>query len=257
MNKKLCSDLKKALNVSPICSDKHIKETISMVSYKYKSYKRKERIGYLEFLLRQIQFVGRKIWLCQGIVLFFMCWLINVVFGDDFEYIVTRHIPEFLCLYAVIITMAVIPFLERSQQHRMYEVELATRMSISRLICSKLIIIAVGDFVFLFAVAFIVVNRMSISVPFTILYLLLPLLMSSCGCIFILSRQKQHSVFNSEVFCVFLLLLQIKVFTLMPNAYSETALIALSIFVFVFAITLVIQIWRLINRTTAIRLEVV
>jgi hypothetical protein len=249
MNKKLCSDLKKALNADPICSENHINETIDMVQNEYKNCKQRERIGYLEFLLRQIPFVGRKIWMMQGGILILMCWLINAMFAGDFKNIASRHIPDMLCFCAVLITLTGLPFFQRSRKYKMYEVESATCMSIPKLIFSHLIIIAIGDIIVLIAVALAAIYEIDISAIFIVLYLMLPFLVSCCGCIFILGHNhNEYNIFICEGFCVLLLFIQTAIHALVPQVYSEANLIGWIIFTLIFAATLAVQIKRFMMK---------
>jgi hypothetical protein len=251
MNKKLCSDLKKALNTPPVCSDNHIDETIKMVQKEYIKHKKIERIGYFEFLLRQIPFVGRKIWMMQGGILIFMCWLLNVMFTGNLRYIGNRHIADILCFFAVFTTLMSMPFFQRSRKYKMYEVEAATRMSIPKLIFSNVLIIAIGNVVVFTAVTLVAVYEINILPIFIVLYLLLPFLISWCGCIFILNRNlnhKEYSYFICEVFCLFLLLLQTAIHALVPQIYSEANLIGWLIITLIFAVTLVVQLKQLMKK---------
>lgn len=250
MNKKLCSDLKKVLNTYPIYSQNHVNETINVVCKEYENYKGRQRIGYIQFLFRQILFIGRKVWMYQGVILILMFLMLNIIFDGDFQYIVNGHIPDLLCFYAVFITITGLPFLHRSRQYRMYEVELAACMSISKLVSSRLIIVAIGDSVFLITIALIMLNKVNISTIFIIFYLLLPFLVCCCGCIFILScNHKQYGVFICEIFCLLVLPLQVLFHTLVPQAYYQTSLIGWIVLSIFFAVILAFQVYQLIAKS--------
>ena len=250
MNKKLSSDLKRTLNTHPIYSQRHVNETVDLVCKEYGVYRAAQRIGYSEFLCRQISFIGKKVWMYQGAILTFMCFLLNIVFQGDLQYIVNRHTPEVLCFYAVFIAVTGLSALQRSRKYRMYEVELAC-CSIFKLLSSRVIIIAVGDSVFLAAVALIVLNRVSMSMAFIAVYLLMPFLICCCGCIFVLGfKPGQYSVFICKVFCAIILPVQFLFHRLIPQAYYNTSLTGWVICSIFFTVILVFQMYKLITKST-------
>jgi hypothetical protein len=249
MNKKLCLDLKKALNTSAVYHEEQLEKTISLANSEYQKHRSRERIGYLEFLFRQIPFMGRRIWLFQGSILILMWLLLTTIFQEDFKYIAARHVPDLLCLSAIFITMTGVPFLCRSYKYKMQEVETAAFMSMSGLLSVRLIVIGLGDGIFLLAVSLVTFSKVSISTALVIFYLMLPFLVSCCGCIFILrSSRSQYNVFTCEIFCLLILLLQFLFHTSVPQAYHQAALtgwIMLSVF---FAAVLAFQIYKLMVK---------
>ncbi|MCC9295810.1 hypothetical protein ACFHWD_12790 [Clostridium sp. MT-14] len=249
MNKKLCLDLKKALNVPVVYHGEQLEKAISLANSEYEKHRSRERIGYVEFLFQQIPFMGRRIWIFQGSILILMWLLLTTIFQEDFKYIAARHLPDLLCLFAIFITMTGLPFLCRSYRYKMQEVETASFMSMSGLLSARLIVIGLGDGIFLLAVSLVTFSKVSISTALVIFYLLLPFLVSCCGCIFILrSNRSQYNVFACEFFCLLILSLQFLFHTLVPQAYHRAALtgwVVLSVF---FAAVLAFQIYKLIVK---------
>lgn len=249
MNKRLCLNLKKALNISAVYHEEQLEKTISLANSEYQKRRSRERIGYLEFLLRQLPFIGRRIWLFQGSILIFMCLLVTTIFQEDFKYIAAHHLPDLLCLFAVFITMTGLPFLCRSYKYKMQEVETAAFMSMHRLLEGRLIVIGLGDGIFLMAVSLVIFSEVNISTVLVIFYLLLPFLVSCCGCIFILwSSCSQYNMFACEIFCFFILLLQSLFHTLLPQAYYQAALTGWIVLSAFFAAVLAFQIYKLIVK---------
>lgn len=249
MNKKLCLDLKKALNVPVVYHGEQLEKAISLANSEYEKHRSRERIGYVEFLFQQIPFMGRRIWIFQGLILILMWLLLTTIFQEDFKYIAARHLPDLLCLFAIFITMTGLPFLCRSYRYKMQEVETASFMSMSGLLSARLIVIGLGDGIFLLAVSLVTFSKVSISTALVIFYLLLPFLVSCCGCIFILrSSRSRYNVFACEFFCLLILSLQFLFHTSVPQAYHRAALtgwVVLSVF---FAAVLAFQIYKLIVK---------
>ncbi|HBC96800.1 MAG TPA: hypothetical protein DC034_08415 [Clostridium sp.] len=248
MNRKLKLYLKNALDKPPVCRREQVEKTAILAEKEYQKHSSRKQIGYLEFLLRQVSFMGKKIWIFQGIVLILIWLFLTAIFKDDFKYIISRHTPDLLCLCAIFITMTGLPFLYRSYKYKMHEVEAATLMSTSRALSSKLIIISLGDGIFLLFTALTVLDKAGISGTFIVFYLLAPFLISFCGCIFIFGHSRgQYKVFTCEVFCLLMLPLQYLFHNMVPQIYYRTSLkgwIALSAF---FAAVVVFQICKLIR----------
>ncbi|MBV4417218.1 hypothetical protein [Clostridium tyrobutyricum] len=250
MNKnKLYSDLRKALNTSPIYSINDVNHTIKIAADEFQKHRPKGKIGYMEFLFHEISFIGAKIWLCQGILLISIYIVLNIIFEGNLKYILDCHIPDLLCFFTVFTTMIAIPFLCRSHRYKMYELESSTYMPISKLLSSRLIIIGIGDIILLIFINIIVLNKVNIPTVFIILYSLLPFLISFVSCIFILRyNSTQYSVFICEAFCLFLLILQPFFHRLVPQIYYETALSGWIILTILFAALLAFQIYKLLKK---------
>ncbi|MHC6180882.1 hypothetical protein ACYUJ6_13665 [Clostridium sp. JNZ X4-2] len=253
MGKKLCGDLKRALNTSPIYSENSVDNLVNRAQEEFQKYKTGEKIGYFEFLFRQIPFIGRKIWLFQGILLVFMLLLLNTIFDGDFKYIVNNHIGDLLCSCAVFINMSGLFVFYRSQKYKMYEVELGAGISILKLLSSRVLIISFGDGIFFIAIASLVINKVNIPAVLISLYLLLPFLICCCGYIFILGHSnRQYAVFSCEVFSLFMLVLQPFIHKLLPQIYYGTYLNAWITLSILFAVILVFQIYQMMNKLNKI-----
>lgn len=108
---------------------------------------KKERIGFGNFLVRQISYTGWKIWLAQGIFVA-VFWIL--FFGSrasdmaEIARLIGRNLPFFFGMIAVVQVMILIPFLERSFRYQMYEMECATRFSCSGMLGACLIYGTIG-----------------------------------------------------------------------------------------------------------------
>lgn len=227
MNKKQYSKLQAALkNQSPLkISEDHLAETIQLTRIAYKNRRQRERIGYGAFLLRQVRFVGVPVWLLQGAALFFMLWFLGAVLDGDVRYVEIRHLPPLLCSFAAMIAMPGIPLIGRSAQYRMLEMEMATRISLRRLLLARLLIVSAGG-VLALGIALLLINAVTeLTAGSILVYLLLPYLIVCCGGMFIQSRAHDQSPgFIYTAFCFFFIALLFALYQISPQVYEQAML---------------------------------
>lgn len=150
---------------------------------------KKERIGFGNFLVRQISYTGWKIWLAQGIFVA-VFWIL--FFGSrasdmaEIARLIGRNLPFFFGMIAVAQVMILIPFLERSFRYQMYEMECATRFSCSGMLGVCLIYGTIGIVgIFGLCMAFSAGYK-NVSAGEVALYFLVPLFVSCNGCMVVL-----------------------------------------------------------------------
>ncbi len=120
----------------------------------YQNRRQREHIRYPAFLLRQVRFIGAPVWLLQGFLLLCAFWLFGFANIGTVSSLAPRHLPVLLGCFAVFIAMTSIPFIGRSAQHKMLETEMATRISIPKLLLTRIFIIGIGN-VLLLTVSFL------------------------------------------------------------------------------------------------------
>lgn len=155
----------------------------------HKAYrgKHRERIGFTGFLLRQIRFNGWKIWLMQGVLLGLLRLVLTFTYGS-LKVVNQEKIPLLLCCISVLIVMTAVPFLWRSLRYRMFETEIATRMSMGRLTGAWLVLAGLGDAAVLSCVFWYTVRSTAISRSGAVLYLLVPFLLAAAGLCYLLGH---------------------------------------------------------------------
>ncbi len=121
----------------------HKEELLLLIGNMQAMQRKKKRIGFIEFILRQIRFMGKNLWLTQGAAAFAMFGIGYLSTGKDIEGLCIRHIPLLLGVFAIMQVMASIPLLLTSYRYQMHEIEMASRISLPRLLMAKLIILAV------------------------------------------------------------------------------------------------------------------
>lgn len=161
---------------------------LPLVRQEYKVRTQRQSIPFGEFLLRQIAFLGKRVWFSQALLLFLLCLLVNT--GYNIRSGITRltFVPFLLGCCSVILLTAAVPMLYRSVRFQMLETEAATRFSVSRLLLARLCIIGSGDLVMLGALLLFTVQKSGLSPGGILLYLLVPFLLTASGYLTILAH---------------------------------------------------------------------
>lgn len=188
LEKQLKSAMQKQINEK---NDNHLQETLKKAEAALSSRENFKKIGFWEFLLRQIKFLFLPIWLVQGVILLVLIGSLYSAYGE--RVIVNgRDIAVLLSSSSILVILTAVPLINRSIQYRMNEIEAATRFSISRLLLAKLLMIGIGDSVMLLGLFLVTIFRTSIGVYSTIMYLLLPFLLMSCVVLYLLGHVRME-----------------------------------------------------------------
>ena len=258
MNKKLRSELQATLKDQPDLkiSEEHLIQTMREVRMAYKSRRQRERIRYPAFLLRQIRFVGAPVWLLQGFLLLCAFWLFGFADIGAVSNLAPRHLPVLLGCFAVFIAMTSIPFIGRSARYKMLETEMATRISIPKLLLTRISIIGIGN-VLLLTVSFLLANtKAELGAGSVALYLLLPYLIACCGCLFIQAyTHRGYQGFISTVFCFSLTALLFVLYKTAPVLYEQASAPVWGALCALCAVILIIGIYRLLDKAASLDLS--
>lgn len=142
------------------------------------------RISYLNFVFRMIRFISPKIWFVQGICFILLSlWLLAG--GRELANIEIVYASKMLCLYTACIPFVSVPFLYRSIQYNMQEIEMAASFSYVQQLMMKLLMIAVGDIVMLIGGIIVGAKAFHLDVLSALLYVTFPFLLISSILLFI------------------------------------------------------------------------
>lgn len=256
MNKKLRSELQAALKDRPALqiSEEHLVQTMREARIAYQNRRNRERIRYPAFLLRQVRFVGAPVWLLQGFLLLCAFWLFGL--ADIVSDFAPRHLPVLLGCFSVFIAMTGIPFIGRSAQYKMLETEMATRISIPKLLLTRISIIGVGN-VLLLIVSFLLASmKAELGAGSVALYLLLPYLIACCGCLFIQTyAHRGYQGFVSTSLCFSLTALLFVLYKAAPMVYEQASAPVWGALCAVCAALLIIGIYRLLDKVASLDLS--
>lgn len=147
----------------------------------------RRRINFFSFLMRQIRFIGWKIWLIQGMLLLALYGIFTPI-AADFAMGNIRYMAYFLCCLSVLVILSAAPAFYRCVRYTMYEIELASRFSIVKLLFAKILVIGIGDVVFLAALLWMTVLNTNMQMGSALLYILFPSLVSGAGFLYLLGH---------------------------------------------------------------------
>lgn len=258
MHKNMRSKLQAALKDQPALqiSEEHLVQTMREARIAYQSRRQRERIRYPAFLLRQVRFVSAPVWLLQGLLLLCALWLFgfeNMGSASDFA---PRHLPILLGCFAVFIAMTGIPFIGRSAQYRMLETEMATRISIPKLLLTRIFIIGIGNVLLLTVSFFLARTKAEFGAGSIALYLLLPYLIACCGCLFIQAyAHSGQQGFACTAFCFSLTGLLFVLYKTAPVAYEQVSVGIWGMLCTVCVLILIIGIYRLLDKAASLDLS--
>lgn len=214
-NEILEKELRQSLRQFPVAINKEqFARTLTLVQEEACLKQRRARISFTCFLWKQIKFIGFKIWMVQGIFLFF----INRILSRLYERLVNpQNMAKLLFSLSVLVCMSVLPFLYRSVRYQMQEVEAATRFSCTKLLLARLIVIGIGDLTILSGIFLTTMVQTVLPADSTFLYLCFPFLLAGSGCLFMLEHfAPRQFLMGSFLFCTILAL----VFCVIPEQYG-------------------------------------
>ena len=205
--KDLVKKLNRSLHTPPVTVDEiHFADTCLRAGEEICLKQRRERISFPSFLSMQIKFIGRKIWLAQGIFLLFVNGMFRSLYGNDYPENPLSAAKLLFCL-SVLVFMTALPFLYRSARYQMQEIEAASRFSCVRLLAAKLVIVGIGDLFILGGIFCIATWRTSLTAGSTLLYLCFPFLSAGSGCLYLLGHCSPKQFFAGSMgLCTFLIL---------------------------------------------------
>lgn len=142
------------------------------------------------FILTQISFVTKKMWLLQGALLLFACGAMLLFMRE--EWLIRRILPLASIAAPLVILINITDFV-RAYNVGSIELELATKFSLQKAAAAKLIIFGCSDAVFLAALSAFAAASTKAGVLCVLLYCLVPFNFMCCGCLLLLRKVKADS----------------------------------------------------------------
>lgn len=209
----------------------------SMIEEIGEEKRKRRRIGFLAFLRRQMRFIYWKIWFVQGGMLFFLYGIFMLLFDNFWA---MRQASFFLCCVSILIMFSAVPILYRSTRYTMYEVELASRFSMIKLLVAKLLAIGIGNMVLLGTVLFLTVLKTTLQIESALLYIIVSYLAAAGSFLYLLGHIPAEKMQAGSIglgCALFFLLICLKEFC--PAFFAQTfsaGWIAVSFMLFLFCI---------------------
>lgn len=141
----------------------------------------RSRIGFREFFILQIKYMGLSIWIVQGLLLSGICTLLPSLLQYYLAHLTSRGIAALLCCFSTILSIHSISFAYRSSRYGMWEIETASHFSLTRLLAAKILLSGMGNIILLGAVFIVISQNTSCNRARTLFYLLIPFLLARYG----------------------------------------------------------------------------
>lgn len=154
----------------------HLQHTLLSAHREILAKQPDKHIAFCNFLILQIRFIARKIWLLQGLVLVILSFILTFLFKANIYD--KHHIAIQLCSLSIVILMTSVPLIQRSIHYQMHECESASYFSTVRLLMAKLLIIGIGDIIMLSVLLLITICSTYLNIGSALLYLILPFLLT-------------------------------------------------------------------------------
>ena len=198
--------LRESLQVSEEKKSEQIEKIMEMSKADRLSERKKARTGFTEFLIRQIPFIGWKMWSIQALVmitaLIFFCGTDRG--AVDMTWLLTgRQLAFWVGALGTVMAMIGIPYVMQSFRYRMYEMEKAAKNGFARMLLSRMVVLSVGDLVTVL-LCMIVISSKKIEAKFD------------------MEDQTLRCIQICEGACVGLLILQYLLYIKLPSVYGNT-----------------------------------
>ena len=229
-------------------SEEHIQKTVDLCRAAYSSRRRMRPLSTPQMILSQFRFIVKSVWVLQALVLLVMCFAVHqAALAQD-----AVNIARAISLGSVFTAMTILPFYGRAGKYNMQEIESATRLSNARLILARLCVVGLGDAVCLIAFTFFSFGSMAKPVNATLIFIVMPFLLTSLADLFVLNRiKKSYGISVSVVvglgisFAYWLMIQHLRPFAL-PAAAAACVLLLLALF---------FECRRLLKQVPAIELQ--
>ncbi len=225
--------LKEMLHISEDAKSEQIRRIMELSKADRLTERKREQTGFMEFLIRQIPFIGWKMWSVQALV---MISAVIFFYGTDQGPVdvtwmfVGRRLPFLVGALGTVMAMIGIPYVMQSFQYRMYEMEKAAKNGFGRMLISRMIVLSAGDLVTVLLCMVVISSKNYASAGMVLLWYLAPLFLTGSFCTGWMQKieakldmedQASGCIQICEGACVALLVLQYLLYIKLPSVYGN------------------------------------
>lgn len=225
--------LKEMLHISEDAKSEQIRRIMELSKADRLTERKREQAGFIEFLIRQISFIGWKMWSVQALV---MISAVVFFYGTDQGPVdvtwlfVGRRLPFLVGALGTVMAMIGIPYVMQSFQYRMYEMEKAAKNGFGRMLISRMIVLSAGDLVTVLLCMVMISSKNYASAGMVLLWYLAPLFLTGSFCAGWMQKieakldmedQASGCIQICEGACVALLVLQYLLYIKLPSVYGN------------------------------------
>ena len=258
MDEKFLRRMQKALHEqNQIIDESRMNLTLTMAEKELSKVQKRQRIGFIEFFVRQIKYLSVPIWCVQGIILFLIVSVLGYAYGE-LTVASEKQLAVLLCSCVILILLTTIPVIERSIRYQMNTVEAATRFSVKRILAAKLLAIGLGDSAMIAGVMLFTIYQTSLPILQAVSFLMLPFLVLSSVALYLIGHMSvEKYTVGCICACVILFLVVLLSGEIYPWIFEEAfmagwIMICLALGVFSFS-----QIRYIMNHSAIAELQIV
>lgn len=187
--------MKELFRFDVTCDESKIQKTIAVSKEAFLSDESEQTVSHIEFLYQQSKFIKKRWWLMQGLLLAFVCFLINNS-GTDFT------VRRILGLTGPLFVILIYPEIWKNRSYDALEIECTTFYTLRSIYAARLTLFAGVDMALLsafYAVATLL-SRMTLWEMLT--QFMLPFNVTCCICFRTLYSKRINSQVLSLLLCV-------------------------------------------------------
>ena len=241
MKKNLKDEFHKLYNNSPSPNPIDIQNTIIKVR-KIVNENKENGLTFCEFYFQQFAFIRKKVWLIQFIILLF-CGLKLYYYPQSIDII------SLISSISPLIFLSGITELSRTYTYKTIELELSTKFTLSQVMISRISILGLINILSISILAIITKNNSSFGLYVIFIYICVPFMITSFGCLWILNKFKNKECnYYCFAFGIFIMISISISKAFFPKLYIASSLYIWSIMLVIAIIGVSIQIYKLINN---------
>lgn len=187
--------MKELFRFDVTCDESKIQKTIAVSKEAFLSEESEQTVSHIEFLYQQCKFIKKRWWLMQGLLLAFVCFLIN---NSETDFTVRR----ILGLTGPLFVILIYPEIWKNRSYDALEIECTTFYTLRSIYAARLTLFAWVDMALLsafYAVATLL-SRMTLWEMLT--QFMLPFNVTCCICFRTLYSKRINSQALSLLLCV-------------------------------------------------------
>ncbi len=175
-----------------------LEKTVLLAREQVSRKRKRGRIPFRQFLLKQVRYVGWQLWTAQALMLLLFDRTLVRLYSERFWDSPSSVARLLLCVSTMVAMMA-LPLLYRSRKYRMQEIESASYFSSAKLLMAKLAAIGIGDILLLAGMCLMAILRTSMQIGNLTFYLLLPFLVMSAAYLYMMGHCSGNGFFVGSI----------------------------------------------------------
>ncbi len=175
-----------------------LEDTVRLARSQVSQNHKRGRIPFRRFLLKQVRYIGWKLWTAQGLMLLLFDRILIQLYGEWF-WDSPVSVARLLFCVSTLVAMMALPLLYRSRKYRMQEIESASCFSSAKLLMAKLMAIGIGDAFLLAGMFLMTIIRTSMQAGNLGFYLLLPFLVMSAAYLYMMGHCSGNGFFVGSI----------------------------------------------------------